>query len=144
MIKIGKQRGKQEISTVCMSFAKKIFSSIVFAALFVFQLSVRTDRGMRILGRKWTGVDKEREGMNTGRNVRTPFIDDPYSKYTPIYQTTLTFSSLGELSEEFLIKTRARKNPPAINLLPYHWIIIKYNKVLSLCFIFISMCSWCS
>ena len=47
-----------------------------FCSSIIVQLSVRTDRGV-VVKQKWTGMDRGREGVDNGKNVRTFFMDNP-------------------------------------------------------------------
>ena len=78
MLTIEKQRGKQEISTVCTSFLKSICFSIVFAARYLSSNSMSVQKGGGLLLSK-SGQTRIRGGMGlkTGKNVRTSSMDDP-------------------------------------------------------------------
>ena len=43
-------------------------------------ICIHMDRGRELLVKKQTLEDRESEGVKTGRNVRTPFMDGPLQK----------------------------------------------------------------
>ena len=77
VLNIEKQSGKQEISTVRMSFSKIFYFCIILAALYLSSNSVSARTGGGVLLRK-SGQARKGGGMGlkTGNNVRTSFIDD--------------------------------------------------------------------
>ena len=65
------------MNTVCASFSYSYYAFIYCSSLLnVFQLRVRKDRGGGLLSKKWTGIDKEREGAEAGKNIQKSFIDN--------------------------------------------------------------------
>ena len=73
--KTKRQTRNKEISTVYMSFSKRLHSSIVFAALYLSSYSVSARTG--VLGRKRTGVDRGGRGLKTSKNVWISVMDNP-------------------------------------------------------------------
>ena len=57
-----------------------MFFQSFYSSLFVFQLSVGTDRGRGVVKQKADRRGQGREGLKTGKNVRTSFMDDPLIK----------------------------------------------------------------
>ena len=69
-----------------LSMHLSVNECLFFRSLFVFQLSVRTDRGRGLLSKKHAGVDKGRVGgLEIGKNVRISFMDDTYSNVCRVY-----------------------------------------------------------
>ena len=74
MLKI-ENRGKQERSSAFMSFSKSFYFSIVFAALYLSSNSVLAQTGEGVAKQKAVRRGQGREGLKTGKNMRTSFID---------------------------------------------------------------------
>jgi len=64
-LKVEKQRGKQEVSTVCMSFSKMFYLFISFASLYLSSNSVSAPIREGVFKQK---VDRQGEGV--GRELR--------------------------------------------------------------------------
>ena len=56
---------------------KILFFHSSCSSLSIIQLSVRTDKGKGLLSKDRTGMDRRGKELKTGKNVGTPFEEDP-------------------------------------------------------------------
>ena len=76
MLKVEKYRGKQIISTVCMSFSKNVYFSIVFAAVSLSSNSVSAQtRGRGLLRKSGPGEGGGTENQGHRKDSRARGAD---------------------------------------------------------------------